>query len=238
MLTIAALLVAAVATAGPVLPAAGQTFNWNLYDHAQGLLVDTHGPYGLRYDSLASPLNRVHGPTFSFERNGAAMSMSINDVGDATFGGTLWRNDLGQMFTAQWNLTGLVQGTTHGGYEFTGGFGTLVGPGVNLSLTGKQDADGRAFIFAPNGHGLDNDDTTWVGLGWLNMLANGDGTDGEPFPTNDWKFTAGQRFTSCVTNCGPPSVPEPTMMTLFGLGLITLAFRMRAWHGKYQPKRK
>jgi hypothetical protein len=172
------------------------------------------GPYGLRYDT-ALPLGV--GPTFSVGANlgglGGATSLSWDDsnlTAGADISGVLYRNDDGTSWNVNFNLSGLVLGTTCGvppcGFVATGGSGSLDeigGAGRSILLTGKQDVHGWAFYFNNVGYRLGPNGAQsgdgWVGRGWL---------EGASGSTDDWLVTA--------------QVPVPTAVWLFGSALLGL----------------
>jgi len=215
LLTLAVLLVSTLASADPVLPVAGQTFDYLLHDHPDGELTPSHGPYGLRYDSLAPPAGA--GPTFSMDTGGASILLRIFASGDAQMTGTLYRNNSGELYSFIYTLTGLDQSTSGENWNWTTGAGALSGHAMVEQLIGKQDGFGFAYSFLSDGARLPGDTTSLVGRGWFEPVGGEGGV-------NDLLNTA-----SLAT------VPEPTAMTLFGLGLITFALRIRAWDRK--PKR-
>lgn len=188
----------------PILPGAGTTFDAPLFDHEDGALTASHGPYGLRYDVLDPPVGA--GPTFSMEFGNASATLRIFSSGDAQLFGTLHRNDTAEDYSVVFNLTGLVLSETGYNYRWTSGSGTLIGPGVAETLLSEQNGAGHAFNFLPDGHRLANDTTTFVGRGWL--LPQGS--------TDDFLFKA---------QWG--SVPEPSVLLLFGAGLAGVAYRRR-----------
>jgi len=78
-------------------------------------------------------------------------------------------------------------------------------------LTGDNGPVGNVFTLAADGWRIDNDDTTWVGRGWL--TTNDDGTAAFD-PGQDWFFTANV-------------IPSPSAVTLLGLGGLLAARRRR-----------
>ena len=190
---LAFLLMTVPATAGTILP--GQYF---LLDHPNGAISPP--PYGLRMDSL--------GYTFSAELNGASLVLTWNGGNTADIAGTLWNNQTAELWTVDFELTGVTAVAGNLGFRSTGGTGSLTDPLLNaVSLTGKQDGSGSAFTFLADGHRLAGDSDSPVARGWV----QGSGV-------NDF-----------LTRAIP--VPEPTTALLLGLGLISLAAHRRRERG-------
>ena len=179
-----------VAQAGSFLP--GQYF---LLDHPDGAISPP--PYGLRMDSL--------GYTFSVELNGAEVVLDWSGGTTATLTGTLWNNQTSELWSVDYEITGIVTAPANLGFTATGGNGSLVDPSLSVtSLVGKQDGSGSAFTLLADGHRLgghplSGGPDTPVARGWV----QGSGT-------NDW--------LAVVT-----PIPEPGTGLLFGFGLIGLA---------------
>lgn len=195
------------------LSAHATTVTYILGDHEDGALYDgfstsgAAGPYGMRYDAIDPP--NGNGPTFSVGTNlggnGGLLTLSWDDANlgaGATISGTIYRNDTGDIWSVNYDLTGLVS-DGNGGWTATGGTGSMNDGGTPVNLTGEQDGSGYAFIFANDGYRLDGDPGTgWVGRGWL--AAGG---------TDDWLVTA--------------VIPIPAAVWLFGSALAGLGWMRR-----------
>ena len=175
---------------------AAQALTFNLLDHGDGQL----GPdYGLRYDLLPPDPPDGEGPTFSFE-NGVASVLLTWDVvgGTAVIDGQILHNSTSDL----WDLTFTIENITPsgGGFVSPTGSGTLTDPLDNVHvLLSEQNGDGDAFIFRPDGHRLDGDNSTWVGRGWLLP----------PGSTDDFLFAAAP-------------IPEPGAAILYATGLLVV----------------
>lgn len=196
-LTAAALLTSYTLTASAVV--------FDLQDHPDGTLTDSHGPYGLRLDGLAPP-DGV-GPTFSVELNGADAKLEWDGV-TASMYGTLWNNTLGEM----WEFTQTFSGVQAVGDGFTAVGGVLsIWDAADMVPTHivdlKQDQFGKAFYFLDDSFRCDGhvDCGPFVGRGWV------DGENG----TNDWLVQASD-------GGGTDEVPSPAPLALMGIGLLAL----------------
>jgi uncharacterized membrane protein len=183
---------AGVAQAGTILPG-----SYYLLDHPDGNISPP--PYGLRLDDL--------GYTLSTELNGASTVLTWSGGTTATITGTLWNNQLSEMWTVNYTLTGVVAAGANLGFSATAGSGNLFDAAmVAYALTGKQDVSGSVFDFLADGDRLGGfpaygDSDTPVARGWV----QGTGT-------NDWLVI------------GTP-VPEPGTALLVGMGLALLGGR-------------
>ncbi len=189
---IAALAVGGSAAAGTILP--GQYF---LLDHPDGEISPP--PYGLRMDDL--------GYTFSTELNGASVILDWDDLaGTATISGTLWNNQLSELWTVSYTLTGVVAEPGNLGFKASAGSGLLTDPLLNDTvLTGESmGGGGPVFEFLADGYRISGDNDTPVGRGWLLPAGS----------TDDWLVTA-------------VPVPEPTTALMLGLGLAVMGVRRR-----------
>ena len=182
-----ALLLAPAALAGTILP--GQ---YQLLDHPDGSLNPP--PYGLRVDAL--------GYTFSVETGGADIILDWDGGATATITGSLWNNQLSEMWTVSYTLTGVVAAPADLGFTATAGSGLLTSPLlVDHVLTGEPaGGTGPVFEFLADGHRLAGDSDSPVGRGWILPVGS----------TDDWLVRA-------------TLIPEPGTALLLGLGLAGLA---------------
>lgn len=96
-------LLAVIALAVPAQAAVITAGVYILSDHPDGALTGSHGPYGLRMDSLAPAGD---GPTFSVSTNGALVTLSwAGGTSDAVISGTLWRNDIMSLVPVTYTLS-------------------------------------------------------------------------------------------------------------------------------------
>lgn len=180
------------AHAGTILP--GQ---YQFLDHPDGSLSPP--PYGLRMDSL--------GYTFSVELGGALTTLTWSGGSTAQIAGTLWNNQTSELWTVDFEITGITAEPGNLGFTSTGGNGTLTDPTLNVTtLAGKQDGSGSAFTFLADGHRLAGhpsygDADTAVGRGWIDAPG-----------VNDFLVIA-------------TLIPEPGTGLLLGLGLALLGAR-------------
>lgn len=200
VLTTALVVYGQAVIAAPISPGV-----FELLNHPDGLLVGSHGPYGLRLDFDSPPVG--NGPTFDVQADSTPVTLTWNLNGTVVIEGRLLNNTTNEFWDVVYNLTGVV--ATSGGFSATGGSGSLTYDDVGvapvsspISLTGKQNGSGEAFLFLPDGHRLAGDNTTTVGRGWV----EGDGT------FNDWLVIGLQSETF--------NVPEPATI---GLLLVALA---------------
>ena len=209
---------ASTAYAGPVV-----LFKSALGDHPDGAALPP--AYGLRMDNLFSGLGGTGGiTTFSFEQNGAGVSMTIWDLdmdGDADeiriagtvfggedagttygFGAGLYKLE----FTFSVGVNDESNGWSASSHAANGGFlqalaGNVdVAEGTMFNLVQRTDSMAKDFKFLNDGHRLPGS-SGWVGRGWL----DGGGT-------RDFLFV---------------TIPLPggAGMALAGLGLVALRRR-------------
>jgi len=136
------------------------------------------------------------------------------DVGGAW--GTTF--DLSANFRYAANVVTTVDGWAIDGFSLLN-TGTITRLDTNETTTwygmedvlGDNGPAGNTFTFAADGWRIDNDDSTWVGRGW--MTTN---TDGSPSadPAQDWFFSAVQ-------------VPSPAGLSLLGFAGIASMRRRR-----------
>lgn len=185
-------LLAPSALAGTIFP--GQ---YQLLDHPDGAINPP--PYGLRMDAL--------GYTFSVETGGANIILDWDGGATATISGSLWNNQLGEMWTVSYTLTGVVAEPANLGFTASAGSGLLTDPLLNDTVLTGEPAGGTGPVFQfladgyrLGGHPAFGDADTPVGRGWL--LPTGS--------TDDWLVRA-------------TLIPEPGTALLLGLGLAGLA---------------
>ena len=97
-----ALLLSATASAGTILPGL-----YRLLDHPDGNVNPP--PYGLRMD--------VQGYTFSTELGGANVILNWDGGATATITGTLWNNQLAEIWDVDYTLTGVVAAPANLGFS-------------------------------------------------------------------------------------------------------------------------
>lgn len=189
---------------------------FQLFDHPDGTLTDSHGPYGLRLDGDEPPVG--NGPTFSVQADSEPVILTWNLDNTATIEGRLRNNTTGEFWEVSYTMTGLFD--NNGGFTATAGSGTLVWDEVGVPpsnspivLTGMQNNAGQAFNLFPDGHRLDNDNMSTVGRGWLDDDGN----------NNDWLVIAVQTQIF--------KVPEPSTMVLCTVGIAGLFMIRRRRQG-------
>lgn len=182
--------------------------------------------YGIRLDGLYSG-NQNDVYTFSF----VDVSMIVDTVGNtATLGGSLLGGTEGdgEARDTEWTFAfeySDLDVDADGSWEFVngtsdgmGGIAMVGGSGDTFQLVQWMGSDG----FGPDGDGVNcrGTDGPWCGNGWLNHSI----TPG--VPTDFWQTT--HLNASDFLYIGrPTSVPEPSVIALFGLGLIGMGFARR-----------
>ena len=202
--------IVAIACCQPVYAGAISPGVFELFNHPDGVITNTHGPYGLRLDDDEPPVG--NGPTFDVEADASPVTLTWNFDGTGVIEGRILNNTTNEFWEVEYNLTGVSD--SNGGFIATAGTGTLTYDDVGIppasspiSLTGKASG-GSVFDFFPDGHRLANDDMTTVGRGWL----EGDGN------YNDWLVIAVQTEIF--------EIPEPTTLMLACCGVLAFV-RMR-----------
>lgn len=204
-----------------VVSQAGVVAEYALHDHPNGSVSDP--TYGLRIDGMLGAVT-----TFSFdvfndmrlvvtEDNG---TLNINISGIMWGGvdnGTDWVDPQAYAvdFTYVVNVATEANGWIVNGVDNTENSGSIIALDENLdpmdgeSLVTMVDADDNAFFFLADGHRIDNDDSSWVGRGWIRT----ESTDYQPEGFQDWLFTATE-------------VPTPGTVALAGVaGFVGLRRR-------------
>lgn len=204
---------AGVAMATPVVT------TFNLSNHPDG---DASPPsYGLRIDGMGGSQTVV----FSFvdvqlvvtddTADGGDISMNISGLVE---GGEVSGNAFAdpQMYNLNFDYVANVENFS-GGWRVVG-VNNVLNTGTLSPVMGGDaedvftitDNNNNAFIFAPDGHRLAGDNTSWVGRGWLTTNLGGGDSPG----TQDWLFV------------GTP-IPAPGSAALLALGGIAAATRRR-----------
>ena len=207
---LALLFITCVTTANAAIVQNQQYF---LQDHPDGVLVDSHGPYGLRIDAIAPPVGA--GPTFSTQLGGA--SAILEWVGTtASIVGTLWNNTTNQLWTVNQQFTDVV--AVAGG--FTAGSGSLtLTDEMNNVFTFDATPTGNVFIADDSGHrcGSHMDCGPLVARGWV-VPKYGEFEKDKygkiRYGTNDW-----------LVQLTP--VPVPAALPLLLSGLLGFSFFSR-----------
>lgn len=190
-----------------------------LNDHPDGNVAPPY--YGLRLDNILgsgpATLSMDHYDNtrlFVYEDNG---SFSINITG-TLYGGEVENGayvdpmDYEVDFWYHLNVADAGNGWIVDGFA-AGNSGTLTNTNDNsvYTLFGKANDQDRVFEFLADGHRLDNDDSSWVGRGWLTLESDGSNNLGG---AQDWIFTA-------------TVIPAPGSAALLGLAGVCAARRRR-----------
>ncbi len=192
---------------------------FNLGNHPDGNAAPP--AYGLRLDGMMGSGTTV---VFSFVDVQLTVTDSTMDGGDITMrihglveGGEVSAGTFAdpEMYNLDFSYLANVE-------EFSGGWrvvgvNNVLNVGSLAPLVGDPedvftvtDNDDNAFIFAPDGHRLAGDNSSWVGRGWLTTELGGGNSPG----TQDWLFV------------GSP-VPAPGSAALLALGGLAAIKRRR-----------
>lgn len=201
---------------------------WDLLDHGDGQL----GPfYGLRLDDPLATNTAGPGPDdnksrlFSFGGASTAVLKFDTVLETASISGTIVENGFGgtaacaggvahspgdcSIWDLAYDLTGVVvdpSGDPFEGFTATGGSGSVSLGTLTLEL-GAKKSGAFSFLWLPDGHRLDNDNSTLVGRGWVDPESTSSGA-------NDFLFQG-------------VLVPEPGAFALLGVGLLGLGVLRR-----------
>lgn len=177
---------------------AGIIAEYALHDHPDGSVSDP--TYGLRIDGMLGAVT-----TFSFDVFNDMRLVVSEDEGNISINisGTMWGGeDNGNEwinpkayavdFTYMVNVAQESNGWMVNGSDNVLNAGSIVELDENLNpvdgeeLVTMVDADQNAFFFLADGHRIANDNSTWVGRGWIRT----ESTDYQPNGFQDWLFTA------------------------------------------------
>lgn len=196
---------------------AGVVGEFALSDHPDGSAAPP--PYGLRLDGIfgggATTFSFVD-VTLTVSEDDMTGDLSINIAGEV-FGGEVSGGSYvggGDSYTVNFDyITGVE--SYNGGWRVVGtnpmNTGTLTPTaGSPDSIYTLTDDNSNAFVFAPDGHRLSGDNSSWVGRGWMTPNSDGTGVGG----SQDWLFV------------GTP-IPAPGTFALAGLGMLAGARRRR-----------
>jgi hypothetical protein len=217
-----------VMCSGSLMAAETVLSEFEINDHPQGGFAPP--VYALRLDNifgfeLASFSADVHNDavlTVSQDNDTNDLFIDIAGTffgGEELLGGAQGTTfDLAVNFRYAANVVATASGWTIDGFSLLN-TGTITRLDTNETTTwfGMEDAlgengpAGNAFTFAADGYRIDDDETTWVGRGWLTQ--NDDGSMTAP-PAQDWFFTANV-------------IPAPSSLALLGMGGLVAARRRR-----------
>ncbi len=198
-------------------PASADVSAFSMMDHPGGEVAPPF--YGLRADHIFGN-GRVN--TFSIDTFADSVITITDNGGNLSIhmAGTLWGGGDGgaahvnpKQYTYEFDFTEGVEVFGDGWrvvglHDANGGFLDEVGGDFFMPLGTRVDNQSIAFVFAPDGFGIDGDDSTWVGRGGV-LTPDPDGTGS----TQEWLFTA---------------IPAPgTLGVALGGGLLTLPRRRR-----------
>jgi hypothetical protein len=200
---------------------------FDIHDHPQGNLLPPS--YALRMDNVFGAFNAtfsadIHNDaTLTVIQDTVTNDLYIDIVGTFHGGedlGAGWGTtfDLEADFRYQANVAAVADG-----WAVTGFSGLSVGTFTRLDTNetptwydmedaaGENGPAGETFRLAEDGWRIDNDNSSWVGRGWL--TTNSDGSMMGP-PAQDWFFTA-------------TVIPAPSGLALIGIGGIAACRRRR-----------
>ena len=222
-ISIASLLAAASIAHGGELVIA----EFEINDHPQGNLLPPS--YALRLDNVFGAFNA----TFSADIHNDATLTVVQDTNtndlyidiSGTFHGG---EDLGAGWGTTFDLVADFRyeanvAAVAGGWAVTGFSGLSVGTFTRLDTNetttwydmedaaGENGPAGETFRLAADGWRIDNDNSSWVGRGWL--TTNSDGSMMGP-PAQDWFFSA-------------TVIPAPSAFAVLGLGGLAACRRRR-----------
>jgi len=194
----------------------------------QYLLDDHHDgnqnppPYGLRLDNLIETgvftmsLGFYSDTILTVYDDGGNLSINISGTLNGGLidgvGGYISSDDYLVDFTYAVNVSDVGNGWEVNGFD-AGNTGTVTNMSTNAvtTLYGMPNIDGLNFAFLADGHRIGNDNSTWVGRGWL----TGESDGSNPLAGDrDWLFTATE-------------IPAPGSMALLGLGGLVAGRRRR-----------
>lgn len=193
---------------------------FDLTDHPGSLLSPP--PYGVRLDNIIGSgnwtfsMDTFSDTTLTVFDNGGNLEIQIAGT---VFGGEVQSNayvGTPEAYELEFNYVMNVS-EAFGGYGVWGldasNVGSITRVSDNASWALETELFGssnNAFLFAPDGYRLDNDDSTWVGRGWL---SDGSGPlDGD----RDWSFIGIDR-----------EIPAPGALAMLGLGGLVGSRRRR-----------
>lgn len=208
-------IVAAVA-----VTSAAHAARYQLHNHPDGAAAPP--TYGLRLDGLFG----AGQTTFSFDTaEGVFLTVLGGDIRIQGVielvevrGNTSTAPELGMLFDVDFTYRENVNGVSNGWIVDPGhaaNNGTLISQNDSSLFFVLFDApqSGNSFDFRADGDRIDNDTTTWVGDGWLDVI-NSSGQQVAVGATQDWLFTA-------------EYIPSPLAGAMAGIGLMGVGARRR-----------
>lgn len=167
-----------VSASAAVLPG-----TYQLFDHPDGNLTNSIGPYGLRMDSLQLG---VSGPVFSVNESNAEVFLTWDGGTSATITGDLYRHDTGDLWAVSHTIENIV--------VVANGFFTNDETTTVMTLTDTNNG-GTVYQFNSKSDGTTSFaffEDSWRCNGAPNcgpIVARG-WFDGDPNSTDDWQVTA------------------------------------------------